>query len=108
MYQTLHSLVANEPPAANQERLQGGDTDRVQDPDLWYHRLQGIVVLFYTTARIRNQPPEGSSGIPEVLYDQDLGQCSMHHQEATFLLISFCCSFFFYFIDVTFVPANAL
>ena len=52
MYQTLHSLVANEPPATNQ--LQGGDTDRVQDPDLWYHRLQGIVVLFYTTARIWN------------------------------------------------------
>ena len=52
MYQTLHSLVATEPPAANQ--LQGGDTDRVQDPDMSYHRLQGIVVLFYTTARIWN------------------------------------------------------
>ena len=54
MYQTPHSLVATEPPAANQERLQGGDTDRVQDPDLLYHRLQGIAVLFYTTARIWN------------------------------------------------------
>ena len=72
MYQTLHTLVAAKPSAANQEWLQGGGGAptvyripicRTTDfKESWF--------LFYTTARIWNQPPEGSSGIPEVLYDQ--------------------------------------